>query len=250
MQEGHMKNILEALHAVLRQGYSPHGVFSDWLDLMLYALQRDDEHYLEIVRKYKNDQPEGKREIDYFCKAFAHLQIEMQKTNDDILGQVYMEWNMNNKYRGQFFTPKHVASMMATMLNPKGRVLDPCCGSGVMLVEAIKVMNNEAIDVSSFYGQDIDITCVKMCTLNLLFFNVNGFVVWGDSLLMECKKVYQTSRSYLGGSIRELTGNDLEAFREAYVPAVRESFKELPSQPLSEEEINKLSAQHEQLSFF
>lgn len=250
MQERPMKSILEALGAILSRGYNSYDVLNDWLDIMLYALQGDDPHYLDIVRKYKNDRPQGEREIDYFCKAFAQLQIEMQKTNDDILGQVYMEWNMSNKYRGQFFTPKHVASMMASMLNPKGRVLDPCCGSGVMLVEAIKVMNIETLDRSSFYGQDIDLTCVKMCALNLLFFNVNGFVVWGDSLLMECKKVYQTSRSYLGGSIRELTGNELEAFKEAYIPAVRESFKEVPSQVLSEEEINKLSAQNEQLSFF
>ncbi|MBZ0201574.1 MAG: SAM-dependent methyltransferase [Ignavibacteria bacterium] len=172
----------------------------------------------------------------------------MEKTNDDILGQVYMEWNMSNKYRGQFFTPGHVASMMAKMLSPKGRILDPCCGSGVMLVEAIKTMDNEALDGSVFVGQDIDITCAKMCALNLLFFNVNGYVVWGDSLLMECKRVYQTSRSVLGGSIRELTGDILEGFIRSYIPAVKETFKEV--KPMSEEEINKISAQSEQLSFF
>lgn len=243
-----MKGILEALESILRHGYNSYDILNDWLDLMLYALQRDDPHYLEIVRKYKNDRPIGEREIDYFCKAFALLQLEMQKTNDDVLGQIYMEWNMSNKFRGQFFTPKHVASMMATMLNPKGRVLDPCCGSGVMLVEAIKVIDNVTIDSSSFYGQDIDITCVKMCALNLLFFNVNGYVIWGDSLLLECKKVYETRRSFLGGSIRELTGDALEAFIQSYIPAVKETLKQ--ANPMSEEEINKLSAQHEQLSFF
>lgn len=245
-----MKDILKQLGFILNRGYSSYSLFNDWLDLMLYALQRDDPHYLEIVKRYKNDRPVGEREIDHFCKAFALLQIEMQKTNDDVLGQVYMEWNMFNKYRGQFFTPKHVASMMATMLSPKGRVLDPCCGSGVMLIEAIKVMDNATLDASAFYGQDIDITCVKMCALNLLFFNVNGYVIWGDSLLLECNKVYQTKRSYLRGSIRELEGDDLEAFKSSYIPAVQEKFKELPLQPLSEEEIKKLSAQHEQLSFF
>jgi len=243
-----MKGILEALESILRHGYNSYDILNDWLDLMLYALQGDDPHYLEIVRKYKNDRPKGEREIDYFCKAFALLQLEMQKTNDDVLGQIYMEWNMSNKYRGQFFTPKHVASMMATMLNPKGRVLDPCCGSGVMLVEAIKVMDNVTINDSSFYGQDIDITCVKMCALNLLFFNVNGYVIWGDSLLLECKKVYETRRSFLGGSIRELTADALEAFIQSYIPAVKETLKQ--ANPMSEEEINKLSAQHEQLSFF
>jgi hypothetical protein len=202
------------------------------------------------VRRYRNDQKEGERDIDYFCKAFASLQLEMKNTNDDVLGQVYMDWNQSTKLRGQFFTPKHVASMMAKMLNPKGRILDPCCGSGVMLIEAIKTMDNESLDNSVFVGQDIDITCVKMCALNLMFFNVDGYVVWGDSLLMECKKVYQTARSYEGGSIRELTDDILEGFRNSYIPAVKETFKEVSTKPMSEEDINKLSAQTEQLKFF
>ena len=245
-----MKEILAQLEVILRRGYSGSAIFEDWLDLMLYALQGDDPHYLEIVAKYKNGKQVGERDIDYFCQAFALLQIEMQKTNDDILGQVYMEWNMSNKYRAQFFTPKHVASMMATMLNPTGKILDPCCGSGVMLVEAIKTMTNEQLDSACFCGQDIDLTCVKMCALNLLFFNAHGYVVWGDSLLMECRKVYQTSRSYLGGSIRELTGDTLETFKKSYIPAVTETFKEMSSQPLSQEELQKLSINGEQLSFF
>ncbi len=245
-----MKDTIQCLEAILRNGYSSFTIFNDWLDLMLFALQRDDEHYLEIVRKYKNDQSQGKREIDYFSEAFACLMLEMQKTNDDILGQVYMQWNMNNKYRGQFFTPKHVASMMAKCLNPKGKVLDPCCGSGIMLVEAIKTMDNEILDSSLICGQDIDLTCVKMCALNLLLFNVNGYVVWGDSLLMECNKVYQTKRSYLGGSIRELTGEALESFKRSYIASLEKTLQKLPTKDISYEELQKLTARGEQLSFF
>lgn len=245
-----MKDILNCLEAILHMGYSSFTIFNDWLDLMLYALQRDDPHYLEVVRKYKNDQPNGEREIDFFCKAFACLQIEMQKTNEDILGQVYMEWNQSNKYHGQFFTPKHVASMMASMLSPKGRILDPSCGSGVMLVEAIKTMESEALGNSVFYGQDIDLTCVKMCALNLLFFNVNGFVIWGDSLLLECNKVYETRRSFTGGSIRELKGDIFEQFRQSYIMAVKKPVTEILTTALNQEEIKKLSAPGEQLTFF
>ncbi len=246
-----MKDILTQLEAILRLGYSSYSVFDDWLDLMLYALQRDDPHYLEIVRKYKNDQPQGKREIDYFCQAFALLQIEMQKTNEDVLGQVYMEWNMSNKYRGQFFTPKHVASMMAHIVSPAGgNILDPCCGSGVMLVEAIKTMTNEQLNSACFCGQDIDITCVKMCALNLLFFNVSGYVVWGDTLAMQCNKVYETKRSYSGGSIRELTGEQFGTFKENYTGMVKRTLEEKALKPVSQEELQKLIIKGEQLSFF
>lgn len=236
-----MKDILKCLEAILSRGYSSYTIFNDWLDLMIYALQGDDEHYLEIVRKYKNTAKQGEREIDYFCHAFAHLQMEMKKTNSDVLGQVYMQWNQSNKYRGQFFTPPHVASFMAKVLEPKGNILDPCCGSGVMLIEAIKSMDNRTIDNSMLWGQDIDLTCVKMCALNLMFFNVNGFVVWGDSLAMECKKVYGTARSYLGGSIRELTEAELEKFKTHYQPSLQ---KVIESKPILE------TKNIEQLSFF
>jgi|WetSurMetagenome_2_1015567.scaffolds.fasta_scaffold309036_1 hypothetical protein len=218
-----MKEIIDQLEAILRLGYSPHNVFNDWLDLMLFALQRDDEHYLEIVRKYKNDRKPGEREIDYFCHAFAYLQMEMQKTYDDILGQVYMQWNQNNKYHGQFFTPKHIANMMALMIEPKGKILDPCCGSGVMLIAALQTMDNDKLDKAEFFGQDIDLTCAKMCALNLMFFNVNGFVVWGDSLKLECNKVYLTTRSYLGGSIKELVGEEFELFKTQYLGSLNKS---------------------------
>jgi hypothetical protein len=244
-----MKEILKQLETIMRRGFDSHTVFNDWLDLILYALQRDDPPYLEIVRKYKNNKANGDHEIDYFANAFAQLQVEMSKTNDDILGQVYMQWNMNNRYRGQFFTPKHVASMMAKMTEPKGKILDPCCGSGVMLVESIKTMNNEAIDVSIFYGQDIDLTCVKMCALNLLFFNVNGFVIWGNSLTSECSKVYQTARSPLGGSIRELTGEEFELFKEWYTPKVKKTL-DVADKSLTQEQLQQLTNTGEQLSFF
>ncbi len=247
-----MKEIIQYLEHILRYGYSPFTVFNDWLDLMLFALQRDDEHYLEIVRRYKNDQKEGEREIDYFCKAFALLQTEMQKTGDDILGQVYMEWNQHNKFRGQFFTPKPVASFMAKCIAPKGKILDPCCGSGIMLIEAIKTMSNADLDESVFYGQDIDLTCVKMCALNLLFFNVNGFVIWGDTLAMECKKVYETGRSCLGGSIRELTGDTLENFKESYRMSIGNtvSGREKEIKEMTDDERQELTKSTEQLILF
>lgn len=243
-----MKDIIKSLESILHRGYNSYDIFNDWLDLMIFALQRDDEQYLEIVRKYKNSGKQGEREIDYFCKAFAHLQIEMKKENCDVLGEVYMQWNMSNKYRGQFFTPKHVASAIAHMLNPKGKILDPCCGSGVLLIEAIKLMDNTSLEEAKIFGQDIDLTCVKMCALNLLFFNVNGFVIWGDSLMYECKKVYQTYRSPLGGSIRELTGDILEEFKQSYTSSIKRTRINSGSQSVSSNN-NNVSAS-EQLSIF
>lgn len=236
------KEILSQLNSLLAGGYSSYTIFNDFIELILYALQGDDENYLRIVHKYPNKKPIGHREIDIFHTAFQLLQYEMRETNSDVLGELYMQWNMNNKYKGQFFTPKHVARFMAQITNPTGgRILDPSCGSGVMLVEAIKTMKHEDLDKAAFYGQDIDLTCVKMTALNLCFFNVNGYVIQGNTLTMECNKVYQTGRSIYGGSIRELCGEQFEAFKASYVPSIEKMVLE---NPLVIEEIS------EQLTLF
>jgi len=223
-----MKEILTQLELIVSRGYSSFSVFADFLDLMFYALQGDDPPYLEIVGRYKNDKPTGHREIDFFQVAFSLLLMEMKATNCDVIGNLYMQWNMANKLRGQFFTPSHVASMMAQMTNPSGTIMDPCSGSGVMLVESIKVMSNETLNEAVFFGQDIDLSCVKMTALNLCFFNVNGYAIQGDSLMGECNKVYKTVRSSIGGSVVELTGEAFDKFKERYTRMVERTMAEKP----------------------
>lgn len=67
-----------------------------------------------------------------------------------------------------------------------------------------------------------------MTALNLCFFNVNGYVIQGNTLALECHKVYQTGRSIYGGSIRELCGEQLEAFKASYVPGIEKMVSENP----------------------
>ncbi|RPI19217.1 MAG: hypothetical protein EHM58_02550 [Ignavibacteriae bacterium] len=245
-----MTEILKCLEAILHKGYNSEAIFIDWLDLILYTMQRDDAHYLEIVRRYGNEGKTGEREIDFFAKAFTELLKIMHETNDDILGEVYMQWNMANKFRGQYFTPKQVADFMAKAISPQGgKILDPACGSGIMLISCIKSMANDQLDESVFVGQDIDLTCVKMCALNLLFFNVNGFVVWGDTLKFECKKVYKTKRSIYGGVIHEMIGRRFEAFKESYLISVQHSYKPSNIQVHNTDETNKVEEEEYERPF-
>lgn len=212
MFEQQTKDILKQLEAVAHKGYNAHQVFDDWVALMFYALQRNDEEYLKIVGRYRNERPacpvgrpRGEREIDHFCNAFGLLMKKMAETNQELLGEIYMQWEVANKYTGQFFTPWHIAELMARILNPAGETInDCCCGSGVMLIAACKTMTNEQLDKAVFVGQDIDFTCVMMCALNLTFFNLNGYVIWGNSLTLERKRIFKTIRSYMGGSLIEV----------------------------------------------
>ncbi len=55
--------IIETLAQIRQRGHSAHTVFRDWINLMLYALQRRDDPYLEIVDDYRErsdmDHPTG-----------------------------------------------------------------------------------------------------------------------------------------------------------------------------------------------
>jgi len=210
-----MKEIIKQLEYITSRGYSHFNVFSDWLDLMIYALMSNDEEYFGVVRKYKNDRKAGEREIDFFANAFGLLMRKMKESNDELLGEIYMNWNMSNKYNCQFFTPKHIASFIAQIAEPKtGMISEPCCGSGVMLIEVCKLMSFDGLDNSLFIAQDIDSTCVKMCALNMTFFNLNAYIICGNTLLMnDYQRVFQTGRSYLGGSIRELSQDEIEIIK-------------------------------------
>lgn len=98
----------------------------------------------------------------------------------DCLGQFFQNHISRGKH-GQFFTPEHVCDAMAAMLISKEdrnkTIMDPCCGSGRMLLGAAKVSRH-----NYFFGADIDPRCAKMCAINLCLNGLQGEVAWMDSL--------------------------------------------------------------------
>nr|WP_170097815.1 hypothetical protein [Haloarcula argentinensis] len=48
-----VNEIVETLEQIRQRGHSTHTVFRDWVNLMLFALQRRDDPYLEIVDDYR-----------------------------------------------------------------------------------------------------------------------------------------------------------------------------------------------------
>jgi len=103
MFESNTKEILKHLEKLTRRGHSHYRVFEDWLDLALYAFMGNDEEYLKIVGRYNNSYEAGNRDIDHFANALAELMLQMRKTNEELLGEIYMQWNNANKHIGQFF---------------------------------------------------------------------------------------------------------------------------------------------------
>ena len=93
----------------------------------------------------------------------------------DVLGHVF-EYFLGEfalaegKQGGQFYTPKSIVTLLVHMLEPyKGRVFDPCCGSGGMFVQSEQFVEARQgnIDDLSIYGQESNQTTWRLAKMNL-----------------------------------------------------------------------------------
>ncbi|MBY0513749.1 MAG: type I restriction-modification system subunit M [Gemmataceae bacterium] len=93
----------------------------------------------------------------------------------DILGRVYEYFlgkfaNAEGKLGGEFYTPRAVVKLLVEMIEPyKGRVYDPCCGSGGMFVQSEKFVQAHGGKLTdlSIYGQESNPTTWRLCQMNL-----------------------------------------------------------------------------------
>jgi type I restriction enzyme M protein len=98
-----------------------------------------------------------------------------ERQTQDILGRVYEYFlsqfaSAEGKKGGQFYTPRCVVRVLVEMLSPyKGRVFDPCCGSGGMFVQSekfIEAHGGRRSDIS-IYGQESNPTTWRLAKMNL-----------------------------------------------------------------------------------
>lgn len=107
----------------------------------------------------------------------------------DVLGRVYEYFlaqfaSAEGKKGGQFYTPAHVVRILVEMLAPyKGRVYDPCCGSGGMFVSSEKFIESHSgrIGDISIYGQESNYTTWRLAKMNLAIRGIDGQVAHGDT---------------------------------------------------------------------
>ena len=93
----------------------------------------------------------------------------------DIVGRVY-EYFLGKfalkegKGKGEFYTPKTIVKLIAELIEPyRGKIYDPCCGSGGMFVQSIKFIESHKGSKKeiSVYGQEYTNTTYKLAKMNL-----------------------------------------------------------------------------------
>lgn len=109
--------------------------------------------------------------------------IELTKDKEqDVMGRVY-EYFLSNfalqegKGKGEFYTPKCIVNLIAELIEPyKGKIYDPCCGSGGMFVQSMKFIqahNGNTREIAVF-GQESTNTTLKLARMNLAIRGISG----------------------------------------------------------------------------
>lgn len=203
----HVKEMAKVFESY-RYKHGVHRVFEDFLEIATITIsntvdlpnwQRREERYMEIIKQYDRD------EADTFAKLIAKLTNAMQYKIDDYLGRVFMELELYDSFKGQFFTPISVASLMAKLtavdaaelIAKKGfiRVNEPAAGGGVTLlafINELQTMGCNPQQTVQVFAQDLDKKAVHMTYIQLSLLGINLTITHGDTLTQE---VWDTWRS-------------------------------------------------------
>lgn len=182
-------------------------VYADFLEISTLVLssrfqpsEEKEKRYKQIWNKYK----QAEKFIELFCLLTKILE---ENPFQDFLGEFYMKCGNYNKNTGQFFTPFHLSIAMAKLnidfsqIDKKGyiTVSEPTCGSGANIIAAAKVLKEENYNPQTsmfFVAQDLDFNCCNMCYLQTALTGLSGQVIWGNTLTLESKELYNTPMAY------------------------------------------------------
>ena len=170
-----------------------HSLFCDWVKFMAISISNQvwfswerEEEYRQLARTYDAES------MSRFSDMMGMLWEAFDTEINDYLGQIYMEGNMGNKSTGQFFTPFHLAELVAMMQpnDPEQKVIvnEPACGGGGMVLakaKAIQAAGGNYQDTLKVIAQDLDWTGVYMTYTQLSMAGINAVVIQGDTLTGE-----------------------------------------------------------------
>ena len=111
----------------------------------------------------------------------------------DVIGRVYEYFlgrfaNAEGKAGGEFYTPRPIVRLLVEAIEPyKGRVFDPCCGSGGMFVqsEQFVLAHGGRIGDVAIFGQESNHTTWRLAMMNLAIRGIEANIAWnaGGSFL-------------------------------------------------------------------
>jgi len=146
------------------------------VDDAMVAIERDNPRLKGVLPKDYARPAIDKQRLGELIDLIGTIGLgDKENRAKDILGRVYEYFltqfaSAEGKNGGQFYTPQCVVRCLVEMLAPyKGRIYDPCCGSGGMFVQSEKFVEAHGgrLGDISIYGQESNATTRRLAVMNL-----------------------------------------------------------------------------------
>ena len=146
------------------------------IDSAMEAIEKNNDSLRGVLSKNYASPDLDKTRLGEVVDLISDINLsEKHAKQSDVLGRVY-EYFLNEfasqegKKGGEFYTPRSIVRTLVEMIEPyKGRIYDPCCGSGGMFVQADKFVQEHQGKIGdlSVYGEESNPTTWKLAKMNL-----------------------------------------------------------------------------------
>lgn len=169
---------------------APQPTVGQLVDDAMSAIERDNASLKGVLPKDYARPGLDKQRLGQLINLISDIALGAPADRaKDTLGRVYEYFlsqfaSAEGKKGGQFYTPSHVVRVLVEMLAPyKGRVYDPCCGSGGMFVQSEKFIEAHAGKLGdiSIYGQESNYTTWRLAKMNLAIRGIDAQIGHGDT---------------------------------------------------------------------
>ncbi len=160
------------------------------VDDAMSAIERDNQSLKGVLPKDFGRPGLDKHRLGQLIKLVSDIGLGSPEDRaKDVLGRVYEYFlaqfaSAEGKKGGQFYTPSWVVRVLVEMLAPyKGRVYDPCCGSGGMFVSSEKFIEARSGKIGdiAIYGQESNYTTWRLAKMNLAIRGIDAQIAHGDT---------------------------------------------------------------------
>ena len=187
------------------QRHNRWSVFADFVHMAAIAIsntvdkvhaEEREKTYMQMAGQY------NKKELECFARMLSEIVEGLEIDPDqDLLGNLFMNLDLGNQHRGQFFTPYNVSKMMAEVSiatdDLAGRIeklgwmgVNDCAGgAGGLLIAFANVCMRYGVNFQRsvlFTAQDVDTTAACMCYLQLSLMGCPGYVCIANTLTKPC----------------------------------------------------------------
>ncbi|WP_186401422.1 type I restriction-modification system subunit M [Sphingopyxis sp. P1IMeth2] len=161
------------------------------IDTAMIAIEGENPTLKGVLTKNYARPELDQTKLAEVVKLFSDLAFRDEHHGQDVLGRVY-EYFLGQfaiaegKRGGQYYTAGCVVRLLVAMIEPfKGRVYDPCCGSGGMFVQSeqfIEAHEGGRNDIS-IYGQESNPTTWRLAKMNLAIRGIEANLgsKWADT---------------------------------------------------------------------